>query len=166
MKIKLAMLGSALGCCLTFAVPALADGPTDTSSDVAQGFLADVQATKAVVIRVPINEQGEENTSAAMMRMYQGDTDLSQGQEIVDAFTSGKSVDSQPTFSDTPTDSSTWGWYGYRGYGWRSPYYYYGYRPYAYYGGYSYRYYTPSYYSYYGSYYPYSGYRYYYYSCY
>lgn len=144
-----------------------ADGPSDSSSDASRGFLSDVQASKALVLRVPINERGEENTSMASMRLYQGDEDLSQGADIVTAWDESKSIDDQPTVSgDAPTDGSTWGWYGYRGRGWARPYYYSGYTPYAYYYGSSYYYRTPSYYSYYSPYYGSYGYRYYYYGYY
>lgn len=166
MRMKKTMATILLTAAVSLPAVALADGPTDSSSDAARGFITDVKEARAVVLRVPINERGEENTAMVSMRLYKGDEDLSQGKDIAEAWDAGKSIDNQPSVTDdTPTDSSTWGWYRHRSYygGWAQPYYYSSYTPYAYYYGSSYYYGSPSYYSYYSPYYGSYGYRYYYY---
>jgi hypothetical protein len=142
-------------------VPALADG--DSSAD-ASGWTQRVQASQGVVVRVPVNDRGEELTSAATARL--SDSTSTNGPAIKAAYEHGTDLSTVARFSDTSTsrDSSTWGWYSWNyDYGWRSNYYYDSYRPYYTYGGnywsygnpYSYSYYYPSSY--------YWGYNYYYY---
>jgi hypothetical protein len=159
------LLGALLGTCLAMAVPgsaAFADGD-DTSAD---GFAAIVEDSQAAVLRVPINEKGEELADKAELRVYAGEPE-SDSTKLPAVFESSVDVAGQPVLdrSDIDRDSSTSGWYGWRGNGWYGSYYYYGYRPYYYNYGSYYNYgYNPYYYNYYGyNPYGYYGYRYYYY---
>ena len=145
----------------TFASPLFADG--DTSADASRGFGALIQETKGVILRVPINAQGEENTNAVEVRFVTNTVNTGDSSTAVTLWDSAKVPPNSAEFQGTNApdrDSSTWGWYNWYGYGWRNPYYYYSYYPtYYYYGNYySYR---P--YWYYNSYYGNYWYRYYYY---
>lgn len=143
----------------------LAVADDDSSADAPSGFDSVVAASKAVVIQVPVNEQGEELTSAASARLYSGVDDATADnlKAVYDA-SLDISGQRQLTASDISLDSSTSGWYRYNyNYGWYNGYYN-NYQPYYYnYGSYNY-YGYPTYYSNYynptGSYW---GYRYYYY---
>jgi hypothetical protein len=127
---------------------AFADG--DSSSDVQHGFITTLQASEGLIIKVPINEAGEELVSEAETRI----TTEAVGSEsdYATAFDSGTAVnlDEAVTEFDVAADSATYGWY----YG-RSHYRDYShYRTPGYWSSSYYRSYYPSYYSY-GSYYPY-----------
>jgi hypothetical protein len=159
-----------------WSAPATADDPIDSSADAANHFLRDVQSSRGVILRVPINERGEEYAPEATMRIVPDSTDSVTATDLLTTWENSKPLDESLQLSaDSPTDSSTWGWYGWRGgSSWYRPYYYSSYSPSAYYYGsrYSYSpYYHSSYYSgryYGGSYYGGSGYyghRYYYYDC-
>jgi hypothetical protein len=137
----------------------------DSSADAGEAFTQAVRGSKGVVIRVPINERGEELTDAADVRLYMGELSPTQAQpgEISTAYESALPINDAPevTDEDISRDSSTWGWrlgWG-RGCGWRSNYYY-SYRPSYYWGGSYYSYGNPCYNSYYGGY-SYGGYSYY-----
>lgn len=162
---RLTMTLAATGVALVmWTSPMLADDtPRDSSSDAASSFISDVKNANGLVLRVPINENGEENISKASIRIDLRSTDSGQQSDLRDLWTESKPVDDSTKLdADTPVDSSTWGWYGWGGQGWARPYYYRSYSPSAYYYGRSYTY-SPSYYqSYYGGSY---GYRYYYYGC-
>lgn len=142
----------------------LADDELRDSNADATGFSHDIQNTHGVVLRVLINDKGEENTAEAIMRMDQKETPVTASSDLRTIWDDSKPIDDATQLStDTPIDSSTWGWYGYRGYnGWVQPYYYRSYYPSAYYYGnlynYAPRYYSSYYYPNYGY-----GYRYYYY---
>jgi hypothetical protein len=155
------------------AVPALAQG--DTSASAAAGFHDAVLASHGVLLRVPINGSGEENTSSAEMRLSA--VDVPQGSDVSAAFNGATPIGADavlPASTGPNSDSSTCGWYGWGNYGWSQPYYYSSYTPsYSYYNtsysysysysysssyssyspSYRYYYYTPSYYSYGGNYY-------------
>lgn len=136
------------------AVPLFGDG--DSSSD-APGWAQRVQASQGVVVRVPVNDRGEELTSAATARLSDSTSSQTAGAGIKAAYENGTDLSNAGRLSDTSTntsrDSSTWGWYSWNyDYGWRNNYYYDSYRPYYTYGGnywyygnpYSYSYYYPS----------------------
>jgi hypothetical protein len=161
-----------LGFGLALTAPAFAQG--DSSADAA-GFAQAVAGSDAVIIRVPLDAQGRELSSAAELRVSSG-ADMSTSSDLQAAFDAGVDASSQPQL-DIDADSSTswsnscnYGWNRYSyGSGWNSSYnyyssytptYYYGYNT-SYYNSYSYSY--SSYRDYYrpsGNYY---GYRYYYY---
>jgi hypothetical protein len=149
------------GALLLGAPLAQAADDRDTSADASHAAVSD---SGGVILRVPINAQGEENTDAAELAVtsQSGDVPASQLPQVwTDATVMDRST-AIAQDSSTSSDSSTWGWSRWYGYGWRSPYYYSYYTPsYRYYGSY-YPYYG-SYYGYYPSYYNYYGYRYYYY---
>lgn len=153
---------------LTMVAPCSSIMADDSSADVDGGFNRLVRSSEAVMIRVPINDRGQENTGAAEIRVHQGDGQVGAPQDFVTAWDSSQDGSNQPVQSldDSDTsDSSTWwwGWRAWRHHGWYNNYYY-SYRPaYFYYGNY-YSYSTPYYYNnYYGYTSPVYGYRYYYY---
>lgn len=141
----------------------------DSSSDAADGFARVVEGSTAVMIRVPLNAQGAEDTNAAEMRVYTGQP--VSGAQLEAAWQTGVDASTQPVLNrDSSTsvgrDGYYWGWNQWNNWGWQSAYYYNNYQPYyGYYGNY-YNYYRPTYYnSYYSQpYYGYYGYRYYYYN--
>lgn len=123
----------------------------DSSSDARDGFLNVLQSSEGLIVKVPVNEAGEELVSEAETRIYKGDA-LTSTSDYATAFETGTTVstDAVVTERDLAADSSTSGWY----YG--SPQYssYSYYRTPGYWSRDYYRSYYPSYYSY-GSYYPY-----------
>ena len=123
----------------------------DSSSDARDGFLNTLQSSEGLLVRVPVNEAGEELVSEAETRVYSGDA-ITSASDYAAAFDSASAVstDAVVTEFDLRSDSSTSGWYygdsHYRTYSrCRTP----GYWSHGYY-----RSYYPSYYSY-GRYYPY-----------
>jgi hypothetical protein len=136
----------------------------DTSADAPSGFGSVIKKSKGVLLRVPVNAQGEENTNAAEMRFYQGENRLEAGERLPTAWDRAVAVDKNDevvlgknTSSVNPADdSSTWGWYHWHWNGWMQPFYYYYYVPTFYYYNFWYSY--PFY-----SFWNFGGYRYYYY---
>jgi hypothetical protein len=152
---------------LVWATPTIAE-IGDTSADAAS-FHSVVRASEGVMIGVPINERGEENTSAAQIRVFDGPVPAVS--ELPRAWARAVDGTRQPVHdsnadSSTDGDSSTsgWGWNRWGGYGWRYNYYNY-YQPRYYYYGNYYNYGQPYYYTNYYNYdtSPYYGYRWYYY---
>ena len=135
----------------------------DSSSAAVNGFAAEVQAARSVLVRVPVNAQNEENTSKATLRVYEGETRAVNSLSDIEAiWVDSKDQSHVPQVTEgEPRDSSTWGWscYSYR-WGWASGLNYYS--PVGYYFGTSYA--VPTYYSpvYYTGYYGAVNYRYYY----
>jgi hypothetical protein len=165
MKVIRILRCAALGLSFATAVPAFASG--DSSADAASGF-RDVKESTGVVLRVPINERGEELASAAEMRVHKGEASTSADLKTV--FEAATIIPAVAVNRDSSTsaDSSThgWGWNNWYGNGWQSSNYYYSYTPsYNYYGSY-YSYNQPYSYNYYSNYSDsnYYGYRYYYYN--
>ena len=157
------LAGALIG--LVTLVPPSLEAQDDTSADAPGGFAATVARSDAVIIRVPVRENGDELTSAAEVRLYEGAQPGEAG--IRSAFERGTSAAGQQqiTAGDIQRDSSTSGWCRYDYGGWRYNYYqsyqpyYYNSGRYWYYGNpYSYSFYYPSSYSW--------GYRYYYYPSY
>jgi hypothetical protein len=131
----------------------------DDSSAKAKKFLPYLEASKAAILRVPLNANGEEMTSSAEMRVYVGEAISSQADfEPTEAWSQSVNVGNREVnASDRVDDHSTFGFFfGWRPY--RSYYYYRSYYPNYSYGNYNY-YYRP--YSYYNN--CNDGYRYYYY---
>jgi hypothetical protein len=128
---------------------AIADG--DSSSDAQDGFVNTLKETSGLIVKVPINEKGEELVSEAKTVLHRG-TGLNSESDYATAFTGGDIVDINAAVTETgiAADSATSGWYyGRAHYGTYNHY-----RTPGYYSNNYYRTYTPSYYSY-GSYYPY-----------
>jgi len=145
-KVRNALFASAL----VLGPPAFADG--DSSSDARDGFVETLKETDGLIIKVPINEKGEELVSAAETIIHRGG-DLTSESDYATAFASGEPVDidAAVTELDVASDSATSGWYYGRAH-------YNNYRYYQTPGYYStnfYRTYYPSYYSY-GTYYRYA----------
>jgi hypothetical protein len=132
----------------------------DSSADAQNGFVSMLGDSKGIILRVAINEAGEENTNATEVRVVtsaQTSLDAAQAQTIWNNATqtnSNEVLDGHTIPLDQ--DSSTFGWYRWNNIGWRYPYYYSSYYPTYYYGGNYWRY------NYYWNY-SYPGYRYYYY---
>ena len=153
---------------------AFADG--DSSSDARDGFVETLKETDGLIIKVPINEKGEELVSEAETAMHRGGG-LTSESDYATSFTAGEpiEVDAAVTETDVASDSATSGWYyggsHYSAYrhcrtpGYYSINYYNTYYPSYYSYGNYYRYSRPSYRTYYGSHNPYGyyGHRYYYY---
>lgn len=133
-----------------------------------------VKASKGAMIRVPINDAGQELLSGAELRLLSETMSKDEASNMPQAWEAGVDVTKSPmadssTSADVSTHGHFWGWNAWRwsNVGWYTPYYYAGYWPSYYYGGYTYSYGSPYYYNYYyPSYFdnnPYWGYRYYYY---
>lgn len=154
--LKQLSLAAALGLTLV-AVPAFAGD--DSSADAGDGFVSHVESSEGVMIKVPINERGEELTDRAEMRVTDASVGTSTSADFATAWNRGVDASSQPQIdpnADTSTDHrgggsarpdygwSQWGQCG--GYQYN---YYYSYQPTYYYYQYTYRYNTPVYYNYY-----------------
>lgn len=170
LNLKMVKRSLVLGMGLTLAaMTAPAFAGDDSSSDAAGGFGAQLDQANGVIVRVPINAQGDELTDAAELRMHAGQ-DMSTSGDFEAAFAAGTDATSQPnvTAADVSRDSSTSGWYGdySRSCGWQHNYYY-SYQPTYYYSGDYWRYQTNCYRDYRGGFGDdnrYYGYRYYYYN--
>lgn len=149
----------------------------DASSDAPNGFVQSLESSAGLIIKVPINEKGEELVSKAESRLHTG-APVKSNSDFRSAFEKGTSIDHSATVTeqDIARDSATNGWYynpsSYRYYGyynrpgyWSSNYYSNYYYPNYYYGRRYYSYTQPYWRTYYNrySYNPYYGYRYYYY---
>lgn len=135
----------------------------DTSSDAPVSFSTIANDVKGVLLRVPVNASGEENTDAAELKFYDASRNTLTGSNVLIVWDQTKNAEKDdillgkngPTINPN-NDSSTWGWYNWYGYGWSYPYYYSYYTPTFYYYNY---WYTYPYYSFWN----YGFYRYYYY---
>ena len=109
-----------------FAQPVVADEVPDPvhdgSSAAAAGFLATVTEARGVVLRVPVNRLGEENTSEASLRLYEGEfrPDV-ESREIETIWNAARDLRSTPEVNaEAIRDGATWGWNQYRyHHGWR-----------------------------------------------
>jgi hypothetical protein len=146
------------------AAPVLASD--DSDADAPHGFTDVMNATRGVIVRVPVNALGYENTDAAEMRFFQKDTQVTRATDpraiwegsIKPSDSAAVRGTNLPHEAVGPTgrDSSTWGWYDWWGTGWAYPYYFSYWYPTFYWGGNYWQY------SYYWNWY-YPGYTYYYY---
>jgi len=116
----------------------------DSSADAPGQFGDVISKTKGVMIRVPMNASGEENTDMAEMRFYQKNGSVNRNAnpsklwgETVPA---GKSDAVTGRNMPEGHDSSTWGWWNWYGLGWMYPNYYVYYYPTFYWGGWWYHY--------------------------
>jgi hypothetical protein len=142
---------AAIGAALLVGAPTLALAGDDSSADVSGGFAALVAESQGVLIKVPVNADGAENTDAAEMRLNVS-TSVSDSTNLAAVFDTAVDVSAQPQVSDADLDrDSSTGWRHWNNYGWRYNYYY-SYRPaYYYYGNYyNYNYGYNYYYNYYG----------------
>jgi hypothetical protein len=120
----------------------------DTSANAPSGFGSVIQKSKGVILRVPVNADGEENTDASEIRFVQEDSRLEASERLPSAWDRAVAVDKKDeavlgknTVSKNPADdSSTWGWYYWHWNGWMRPFYYYYYVPTFYYFNYWYSY--------------------------
>lgn len=123
----------------------------DSSAIAGEGFVHQVQQSTGAILRVQINQQGEELVSSAETRVV--NSAPTSTASLPAAFAAAPSTSDQPVVtgdSSTSADSSTWGWYYGSYYGsYYYPSYYYSYYPSYYYYGSYYPYYYSSYYSYY-----------------
>lgn len=147
---RLVILAAVLGLSQT------AFGQRDSSSDANGGFVKKVKAAKGVMIRVPVNAEGQENAAKAELRLHVKGKEIKGQEDLVSAWNqSEKSADKNVVNKGETIDGSTHGWWGYRYRRWVRPYYYYyNYTPTYYYYGttytYSYRtYWSTPYYRYY-----------------
>ncbi len=163
-----------LGKFLLCAAFAIASGATfaegrdnDSPSDLPDGFPGLMRQTDGVMVRVPIDASGREDTNRAELRFHPKDRatpgDVKSRDPValwsaaVDPGASDEVLGTNaPAGPDG--DSPTWGWYYWYNVGWAYPYYYSYYYPTFYYNNYYY-------YSYYTSW-NYYGYRYYWYNYY
>lgn len=119
---------------------------SDSSADVAEGFVATLEEAPGLILRVNINQQGQEDTGSAVMKV--ATQKVQSAAQLQQAFDKGKDTSSQPqiTQKDIEADSSTFGFFPIRfSFGWQQPYYYSNYYPNYYYGGYYYNYGRPYY---------------------
>lgn len=143
---------------------------SDVSSEAPGGFADVMNQTRGVMVRVPIDAYGRENTDKAELRFLQQDVIVTKGSRPDRLWRMSRDPGRSPEVlgtnipddvqSDRDRDSSTWGaygWYGWNGLGWAYPYYYTYYYPTFYY------YNNWWYYSYYWNW-TWYGYRYYYYN--
>jgi hypothetical protein len=131
---------------LALAAPVAYGWDGDTSADV-DGFASTLNNAPGVVLRVPIDAEGRENSSSAELRV--AERTVASPEEVETAFARGLATTGQPqiTGQDISTDSSTCGFFSYQyNWGWSPAYYYYNYTPTYYSGGYYYTYTTPYYY--------------------
>ena len=98
---KLVKRSLILGMGLTLAaVTAPAFAGDDSSSDASGGFGAQVDQASGVIVRVPINAQGEELTEAAEVRLHSGE-DMSTSGDFNAAFEHGVDAASQTAVSSS-----------------------------------------------------------------
>jgi hypothetical protein len=116
----------------------------DSSANLPGGFGEVIAKTRGVVVRVPINARGEENTAGAEKRFYQGDEAVTKSTAPEELWAASKPAGASPEVMGTNApagDSSTWGWYYWYNTGWYYPYYFSYYYP-TYYWNYNYYYYN------------------------
>jgi hypothetical protein len=142
--------GSLIALLVTMSAPISAQNPPpagDSNAD-ARTFSQTVNASPGIIIRVPINARGEEDTSSSEMRMVPTTAAPTSGDSVPTAWDAATDVSAVPQIGggDSNTDSSTWGWHRWRGGGWHQPWYYNTYQPRYYWNTYNWYYSTPNYY--------------------
>jgi hypothetical protein len=141
------VMRAVLGCLLVVGFQSVSladDGDGDSSADAPGRFTDVISKSKGVIIRVPRNGSGEENTDAAEMRFYQKTNKVAKSSNPSklwsDAVPAGSSDAVTGRNMPADHDSSTWGWWNWYGLGWVYPNYYVYYYPTFYWGGWWYRY--------------------------
>jgi len=144
MKVTNKILSSlTLALVLPLGGAAMADDNGDSSADTS--FVDEVEASQGMMIMVPINEQGEENTDAAEVRLDTSDVGVASAADISTAWESGLDVTAAPTVDgDINSDSST-GFRSRQCRGWQPAYTYRSYQPTYRYYSYTYVYVRPIY---------------------
>jgi hypothetical protein len=121
-----------------------------TPVQTAKHFLVAVLDAHGVVLKVPINELGEENSEEAEMRLHLGGEKVPNPEGLPLVFAGSVDLGGVPLVEEGDiTDQSTWGFFGWRGYrgGWARPYRYFNYRPTFFRYGRSYSFYPTFYYT-------------------
>lgn len=120
----------------------------DSNADLSTGFDEVVNSTQGVILRVPLNEAGEEDTDSADMRLYKNTKGSTDPEDLEMAWNESSVINSVPEISiaDIERDSSTHGIMSWHGWGWRNPYWYSHYRPHFYSYGHYWYYGSPRYY--------------------
>jgi hypothetical protein len=146
--VDLRMFGSLLVAMFSLMISSHGFSADDISAD-SSTFVNLVKESEGFMIRVELNEEGMEDGSTAMARLYFGDAYIDNDSDFKSVW--GDSFDvsgvKQVTEEDIESDSSTWGWFRYR----RPGLYdrnFYRHRPYYYHRGDRYRYGRPYYRSY------------------
>lgn len=143
-----------------FGTAALADG--DSNADVGQAFAAQLEQSEGVIVRVPVNAQGQEDSTSAEMRVLTSGQNVASPEAAATAFDQGLDAstgsvlnfDSDSSTSHSSRDSYGWnswnsGNNGYSGNNYSNSYYYNSYQPTYHCGSsYSYNYSRPVYYNY------------------
>ncbi len=133
--------------------PVLRADNGDSSADVRGGFANAMLKTKGVIVTVPVNAAGEENTDLAQMRVYEGNAPVKTAEDVSTAWTNARDIKTLPGASeavDLDKDSSTFFHRHWVGCGWRAPLYYATYyQPVFTYQTVAYTYVQPVYYAYY-----------------
>lgn len=142
----------------------------DSSAIDSQALTSLVQESTGVVLKVPINAQGEELRSGTELRVVNATNMSTRSENLPNVWSAGVDSSNTPQVDSSTDsgDSSTWGWNRWNNYyGWSNNCYSNWYQPTYYYYGTNYNY---GYYNYYNHYQPYyyngynyAGYRYYYY---
>jgi hypothetical protein len=129
---------------LSSQATSFADVDDDSSADAPGRFTEVISKSKGVIIRVPQNPSGAENTNAAEMRFYQKTSPVTKSSNPLklwaDAIPAGSSDAVMGRNMPQDHDSSTWGWWNWYGLGWVYPNYYVYYYPTFYWGGWWYHY--------------------------
>jgi hypothetical protein len=129
---------------LSFGSLALADDNGDSSADTS--FVSEVEASQGMMIMVPVNEAGEENTDAAQVRLDTSSEGVSSEADISTAWNEGLDVTDAAQVSDADIDSdSSTGFRHRQNRGWQPAYHYRSYQPSYRYYGHSYVYVRPIY---------------------
>ena len=119
--------------------PSLFGFEKDSSAD-SNEFSSQIEKSQGVILRVEINDKGEENTDSASLKLYDGDEPVSDNVDIASIFETATDASNQPQVDPNSDSSTFFGWHSYRGHGWQNPYYYGHYRPYYNHYGYGYGY--------------------------
>jgi hypothetical protein len=125
----------------------------DSASDAPGGFADAIQHTHAVLLRVPVDAAGRENTGAAELRFYQANAPVTAASNPELAWSHATDLGRTPEVmgrNSPQGDSPTWGWWYWYNVGWVNPYYYSYYYPTFYWNNYYYNYSYAWYWNWYG----------------
>lgn len=138
MKLNMILTGLTLSLPLVLPLGSalIADDNGDSSADTS--FVDAVEASQGMMIMVPINEQGQENTDAAAVRLDTRNVGVFSAADISTAWESGLDVTAAPTVADDINNDSSTGFRHRQPRGWQPAYTYRAYQP-------SYRYYSYTY---------------------
>lgn len=105
-----------------FATGAKADDSSDSNADASRAFASTLEQSKAVIIRVPVDAQGQEDSTRAEMRVHVSDGSVASSTDVAGAFDKGIDAKTAPVLPSGAGDSSTshrdsWGWDSWNGNG-------------------------------------------------